>query len=175
MQLHQVETRIAVVGRLRILASDRGIAAIAFADWNDEVLVQDWLEAGWSIIRAASPISERFVAEIHSYGQGTLRRFTSVPDHRFLPPFLGAVLRECGTVPFGRTATYVELAQKAGNSRAARAAGCAMRRNPTPLLVPCHRVLGSNGLGGYTPGLELKSVLLAHEGVKIRRLLSRSG
>ena len=167
MQLYQTETSIPVVGRLRIFASDQGIAAIAFADWHDAPLVQDWLAQGWTIANGVTPISTRFIAEVKDYGRGRLKRFSIVHDHRFMPPFLTKVLKACRTIPCGCTATYAELATEAGNPRASRAAGTAMRRNPTPLLVPCHRVLGTGSAGGYTPGLDLKRLILAHEGVTL--------
>jgi methylated-DNA-[protein]-cysteine S-methyltransferase len=167
VKLYQTETSIPVVGRLRIIASDQGIAAIAFADWHDVPLVQDWLAQGWTITTGVTPISKRFIAEAKDYGRGQLKRFTIAHDHRFMPPFLSQVLDACRTIPCGRTATYAELASEAGNPRAARAAGTAMRRNPTPLLVPCHRVLGTGSVGGYTPGLDLKRAILAHEGVAL--------
>lgn len=167
MKLYQTETRIPTIGRLRIVASDAGIAAIAFADWNDGPLVRDWLDRGWTIATGATPISRRFIGELQDYGRGRLKRFTVAHDHRFIPPFLVKVLEACRCIPFGRTATYADLATEAGNPRAVRAAGTAMRRNPTPLLVPCHRVLGTGGPGGYTPGLDLKRAILAHEGVTL--------
>jgi len=167
VKLYESETSIPVVGRLRIIASDHGIAAIAFVDWHDAPLVQDWLARGWSITTGKTPISSRFITEVTDYGRGRLTRFTTAHDHRFMPPFLSKVLEACRTIPCGRTATYAELATEAGNPRASRAAGTAMRRNPTPLLVPCHRVLGTGSAGGYTPGLDLKRKILAHEGVTL--------
>ncbi|HMS24848.1 MAG TPA: MGMT family protein [Acidimicrobiia bacterium] len=74
-------------------------------------------------------------------------------------------------IPSGQTVTYGELAELAGNPKAARAVGTAMRRNPLPIIVPCHRVLrGGGGLGGYMgngdEGLHMKKWLLAHEGAR---------
>jgi len=66
---------------------------------------------------------------------------------------------------WGQTASYGQLAARAGNSRWARAVGSACRKNPIPLLMPCHRVLASHGLGGYSPGLAVKRELLRLEGL----------
>lgn len=66
-------------------------------------------------------------------------------------------------IPAGQTVTYGELAARIGKPKAARAVGTALGANPVPLLVPCHRVLASNGLGGYTGGLDVKKRLLAAE------------
>ncbi len=93
-------------------------------------------------------------------------------DFDALPPFTGRVLRTLREqVGFGRTVSYGELAALAGNPNAARAVGRALARNPWPLVVPCHRVLGSDGsLTGFTnpSGLELKQNLLALEGARPR-------
>ncbi len=72
-------------------------------------------------------------------------------------------------IPFGSTLSYGELAEKAGYPRAARAVGMAMQRNSIPILVPCHRVMGSNGnLTGFGGGLDVKRWLLEHEGVIVK-------
>jgi methylated-DNA-[protein]-cysteine S-methyltransferase len=70
-----------------------------------------------------------------------------------LPPFSRKVLEFVYTIPYGETLTYAEVAQAIGNPRATRAVGQALKRNPLPLIVPCHRVVATNGLGGFTsPG-----------------------
>jgi len=80
--------------------------------------------------------------------------------------FSQRVLRACAAVPYGQTCTYGELAKRAGRPGAARAAGQVMARNPLPLFVPCHRIIGADGrLVGFGAGLEMKRRLLAHEGV----------
>ncbi len=78
--------------------------------------------------------------------------------------FQGRVWRELARIPAGRTRTYGELARLCGSPGAARAVGNAMARNPLPLVLPCHRVLASDGLGGYGGGLDLKEELLRAEG-----------
>jgi methylated-DNA-[protein]-cysteine S-methyltransferase len=69
-------------------------------------------------------------------------------------------------IPYGETVTYGELAALAGNPRAARAVGGACGRNPVLIIVPCHRVVASHGLGGFGGGLDLKQRLLHLEGVR---------
>jgi methylated-DNA-[protein]-cysteine S-methyltransferase len=86
------------------------------------------------------------------------------------PPFLRKALEAARSIPYGEVRTYGWLAGKAGNPKAARAAGQAMARNPVPLIVPCHRVVASSGgLGGYGGGLELKRALLELEGVELTK------
>lgn len=79
--------------------------------------------------------------------------------------FEQAVWRACRRVPYGKTATYGDLAKRIGNPQAARAIGMAMSRNPCPIVVPCHRIVGSNGLGGFSGsgGLDQKRDLLEME------------
>ena len=83
--------------------------------------------------------------------------------------FTSRVRRVCAQIPWGETRTYGQLAQSAGFAKANRAVGQAMRRNPLPLLIPCHRVVGASGLGGYAgedqngPQLERKRAILAFE------------
>jgi methylated-DNA-[protein]-cysteine S-methyltransferase len=80
--------------------------------------------------------------------------------------FEQVTLRCARQIPRGSVATYSELAAKVGNPRAARAVGNALRRNPVPLFVPCHRVVGVSGLGGFAWGLNAKRKLLELEGVR---------
>ena len=85
-----------------------------------------------------------------------------------LPVFHRQVLRELARVPFGEVTTYGALAARVGKPSAARAIGGAMNRNPIPIVLPCHRVIGSNGsLTGYAGGLDRKVQLLRLEGVTL--------
>ena len=87
-----------------------------------------------------------------------------------LPPYTSCVLTALAKVPFGSHITYQELALRTGNPRAARAVGNACRRNPIPLVIPCHRVLAAGSyLGGFSQGLEVKRRLLAFEGIAYLR------
>ena len=83
-----------------------------------------------------------------------------------MPPFARRVLAELARIPFGETTTYGALAAKVDAPRAARAVGTVMNRNPIPIVLPCHRVVGANGsLTGYGGGLHVKERLLRLEGV----------
>ncbi len=87
-------------------------------------------------------------------------------DWSKIPPFHRRVLEHCAQIPSGQTLTYGELAARAGSNRAARAVGSAMARNRWPLIIPCHRVVGSDGrLTGYSGagGIETKRCLLSLE------------
>jgi methylated-DNA-[protein]-cysteine S-methyltransferase len=89
-------------------------------------------------------------------------------DWSGITPFRRRVMEECARIPIGKTLTYGELAAKVGKPRSARAVGRVMATNPFPLLVPCHRVLGSDRtLHGYGGGLPMKAALLKAEGVAV--------
>jgi methylated-DNA-[protein]-cysteine S-methyltransferase len=89
-------------------------------------------------------------------------------DWAGITPFRKQVLEECASIPVGETRSYAWLAEQAGRPRAARAAGRVMATNPWPLLIPCHRVVGSDGsLHGYGGGLAMKEALLRAEGAAI--------
>jgi methylated-DNA-[protein]-cysteine S-methyltransferase len=90
-------------------------------------------------------------------------------DWSGITPFRREVMEECMRIPAGQTLTYGELAAKVGRPRSARAVGRVMATNPFPLLVPCHRVLGSDGtLHGYGGGLPMKAALLKAEGKPVK-------
>jgi O-6-methylguanine DNA methyltransferase len=74
------------------------------------------------------------------------------------------MLAAIGRIPFGKAMSYASVASAAGKPGAARAVGAVCRSNPLPILIPCHRVVGSDSLGGYTPGVHIKEMLLKHEG-----------
>jgi methylated-DNA-[protein]-cysteine S-methyltransferase len=110
--------------------------------------------------------------QLDEYFDGSRRRIDADVDLSTVTgPFQRTVLETLRReVPWGETVTYAELAALSGRPRAARAVGTAMASNPVPLIIPCHRVLASNGLGGYggAPGRpDLKRALLALEGVHV--------
>ena len=111
----------------------------------------------------ACPLLEQAAAELEAYFAGQLRTFTVplAPAGTEFQHRVWAALRE---IPFGKTATYGEIAARVGNPRASRAVGQANNRNPIPILIPCHRVIGASGqFTGYAGGLAVKQKLLALE------------
>ena len=107
------------------------------------------------------------LAQIGEYLGGRRRSFDLPIDWSVMTPFQQQVLRETVAVQYGQTTTYGELAGRIGRPRAARAVGRAQATNPMPLVIPCHRVLGSDGgLHGYGAGegLKTKEWLLRLEG-----------
>jgi methylated-DNA-[protein]-cysteine S-methyltransferase len=106
-------------------------------------------------------------AQLDAYFAGDLRAFTLDLDWSLTTGFNRRVLRELATgVPYGKVVGYQDLADRVGEPGAARAVGAAMGSNPLPVVVPCHRVIESDGgIGGFGGGLEIKRTLLALEGV----------
>ena len=121
---------------------------------------------GGSPSRRAEAHARRARREILEYLRGRRRAFTVPLDLATVPPFSRRILLAASRIPYGATVTYGGLARRADSPRAARAVGQVMARNPVPLLVPCHRVVASGGLGGFTGGLVLKRRLLALEGAQ---------
>ena len=104
-------------------------------------------------------------SRIDEYFSGKRRAFDVELDLRGQPSFYLRVLVELARVGYGETTTYGALAARSGNPRAARAVGTVMNRNPVPIVLPCHRVVGANGsLTGYGGGLPRKEQLLRLEG-----------
>ena len=95
-----------------------------------------------------------------------LAMFDSIAIHE--DTVYGKIYRAVQEIPFGKTATYGEIAARAGT--APRVVGQAMARNPTPLVIPCHRVVAADGIGGFSPSVEIKEELLALEKKALRKL-----
>jgi methylated-DNA-[protein]-cysteine S-methyltransferase len=147
------------VGELLIAATERGLARIHFDPNGDE----DELARVFGVRVLRSPLDE-VRRELDEYFAGNRRDFDLPLDLR-VAAFNAEVLAELARVPYGITTTYGALAAKVGHPRAARAVGTVMNRNPIPIVLPCHRVVGANGsLTGYGGGLDRKLQLLQLEG-----------
>ena len=152
------------VGRLLVATSRRGLCRISYdadADRELEGLARGF---GARVLRSPKPI-DAARRELEEYFEGTRRRFDLAVDVTLLADFNRRVLRELARVPYGEVVTYGELAARSARPKAARAVGTVMNRNPLPIVLPCHRVIGANGkLVGYAGGLERKEQLLRLEG-----------
>ena len=105
------------------------------------------------------------------YFKGREVDFETALDMDGLGDFTRAVLTEVSKVPYGKTTTYSSLGAAIGFPKAPRAVGQALRRNPIPIVVPCHRVVKADGsLGGFAMGIAMKARLLTIEGIRLRRL-----
>jgi methylated-DNA-[protein]-cysteine S-methyltransferase len=150
------------IGGLFVAATDRGLCRISF--WPDGM--EDSLARTFGPRVLRSPLDD-VRRELDEYFDGSRRRFDLPIDLR-VAPFHADVLAELARVPYGRTETYGALAAKVGRPKAARAVGTVMHRNPIPIVLPCHRIVGANGsLTGYAGGLDVKLRLLQHEGAML--------
>ncbi len=139
------------IGPLAVTADPAGIVAVRFAP---VVVPPD---------QAAPACLTQALEELAAYFAGRLTAFT-VPLQPRGTPFQRAVWAELSAIPYGAVISYSALAAAVGNPAAVRAVGAANGRNPLPILIPCHRVIGADGsLTGYGGGLENKRWLLAHE------------
>lgn len=155
------------VGELLVATSDRGLASIWFDPNPGEELERLARIAGPRVLRSTRAVDEAR-RELDEYFEGRRRKFDLPLDLRSLPPFTVSVLRELARVPYGETTTYGALALRVGRPRAARAVGTVMHRNRIPIVLPCHRVVGSGGsLVGYAGGLDRKRTLLELEGAAV--------
>ena len=152
------------LGPLLAAVTDRGLARISFDPDPERELDALARLAGPRVLRAPRAL-DATRRELDDYFAGKRTAFDLQLDLRGLSGFTLRVLDELAQVPYGQTATYGELAERAGNPRASRAVGMVMNRNRIPIVLPCHRIVGSSGqLVGYGGGLERKETLLRLEG-----------
>lgn len=153
------------IGPLLVAATEDGLVRISFDAEPQHHLEQLARVAGPRVLRAPRAVSEAH-RELDDYFEGRRQAFELTLDLRGATEFTATVLDELARVPYGETATYAELARRTGRPKAARAVGMVMNRNPIPIVLPCHRIVGSSGsLVGYAGGLDVKEYLLRLEGV----------
>jgi methylated-DNA-[protein]-cysteine S-methyltransferase len=152
------------LGPLLVAATERGVCRISFDPEPEREVEALARSFGLRVLRTPRPL-EGARRELDEYFEGRRRDFDLPVDLTRVPDFQRLVLGELVRVPYGRVETYGGLATRIGRPRAARAVGGALNRNPVPIVVPCHRVVGASGsLTGYGGGLERKETLLALEG-----------
>ncbi|PEY34609.1 cysteine methyltransferase [Bacillus cereus] len=139
------------IGLLEITANDEGITSVIFVEERKE--------------EHTSKIVEQCLTELDEYFHQKRTEFT-VPLSSTGTPFQKSVWDALYTIPYGVSASYLDIAEKVDNTKAVRAVGGANSRNPISIIVPCHRVVGKSGkLVGYAGGLWRKEWLLKHEGI----------
>lgn len=155
-----------LVGRLFVAVSELGVVSVDFSHTEAEFLSRLKARTGAEAVRSPKRTAEA-TGQLKDYLAGNLRRLALPVDLRPLTDFQRQVLLAAAEVPRGRIATYAQIAQRIGRPRAARAVGQALGRNPVPIVIPCHRILASDGtLGGYSArdGIQTKMRLLRLEG-----------
>jgi methylated-DNA-[protein]-cysteine S-methyltransferase len=151
------------VGPLLLVADAAGLRQILFVNGRHQARPDpEWKQD-------PAPL-EKTISQLRSYFAGEREEF-DLPLAPEGTPFQQDVWRRLCEIPFGETISYGELARRIGNPQASRAVGLANGSNPIPIVIPCHRVIGSNGkLTGYGGGLPIKEKLLALEKKQLRLL-----
>ncbi|MDX6296674.1 MAG: methylated-DNA-[protein]-cysteine S-methyltransferase [Nocardioidaceae bacterium] len=152
------------VGTLLLAATDLGLVRVAFAsEGHDAVLKSLSDELSPRILEAPARL-DTTARELDEYFAGRRHGFDIPLDWRLATGFRSTVLHHLPDIGYGRTATYAAVALLAGSPKAVRAVGTACATNPLPVVVPCHRVVRSDGgLGGYRGGVDAKRTLLTLE------------
>lgn len=158
-------------GEILIAKSDRGLIRVAFPH-RKGTATRSWDALLEEIAGVVSPRILEAPArlddarrQLDEYFEGERREFDLDLDWRLTKGFQGKAIRQIARIPYGRTLTYTQLAERAGSPRAVRAVGTACGANPLPPIVPCHRVLpATGGVGNYGGGPEMKRALLELEG-----------
>jgi methylated-DNA-[protein]-cysteine S-methyltransferase len=147
-------------GTLLAARGDQGLVRLAFPEEGTDPVLHELRDWFGEVPKKNALDDER--RELDEYFDGNRTRFELPVDMTMSANgFSRKVLAATGKIPYGSVSTYRDVAAKAGNARAARAAGNALRQNPVPIVVPCHRVLRTGGaLGGYGGGLDVKRWLL---------------
>jgi len=152
------------VGPLLLAATELGVVRVAYDSEDHAAVLQALADRISPRILNAPARLDVIRHELDEYFSGLRRTFEAPLDWRLSSGFRRTVLTHLSDIGYGNTATYAAVAQLAGNPKAVRAVGTACATNPLPVVVPCHRVLRSDGsLGGYLGGPEAKRTLLALE------------
>ncbi len=163
LKFHLCETRLGWIG---LVLSPKGLRATTTPRPSRDEALREVAEMG-ALEPAGDAEAGDLPRRLRDFAEGRSVDLTADIDWNGIAGFRRAVLEETMRIPAGETRTYGWLARKVGRPRAARAVGRVMATNPLPIVVPCHRVVGSNGsLHGYGGGLDVKAALLRLEGAR---------
>ena len=154
------------LGKLLAARTKRGLVELAYGgEQPDPLLAELSAKLSPRVLEAPGRLDD-VRRQLDEYFEGRRTDFELPIDWSLSRGFTQRILQATAKVPFGELATYRDMATRAGNERAVRAAGNALGSNHMPIVVPCHRIVRTGGaLGGYTGGLERKEYLLRLEGV----------
>lgn len=152
------------VGPLLIAATELGLVRIAYASEGHDIVLKKLADKISPRILHAPARLNTAARQLDEYFSGDRREFDLPLDWRLSAGFRSTVLHHLPEITYGHTASYAAVAKLAGNPRAVRAVGSACATNPLPVIVPCHRVIRSDGtMGAYLGGVEAKRILLTLE------------
>lgn len=144
------------VGTLMIACTQKGVCRVVFETESFD----------FSGCKISGPCEDAVLSQFEEYFFGERTKFT-LPLDIYGTPFFIDTMQAVLKIPYGRTATYQQVAKVAGHPRAFRAVGAALAKNPVPILIPCHRVVGAHDIGGFSGGLQIKETLMRLEGIPI--------
>ena len=171
MKIHIGKLTASPIGTIFVAASQKHIISIGLVDTRSKFLAEIGKSAGeldQTITSTDNPLISQSLHQLKEYLDGERSVFDLPVDWSDMTGFQFNVLKETYNIPFGQVLTYGEIARRIGNPNAARAVGRVEATNPLPILIPCHRVIGTDGkLHGYggRGGIKTKAWLLHHEGV----------
>ncbi len=152
-----------ILGRILVAMTERGVCGIEMGADDEEVIERIQNEFPAAFIYEDTDYVQFAMQTVLDYLSGWQPHLNLPLDIR-VTAFQQRVLEELQRIPYGETRTYGDIAKAIGNPKAARAVGNACNKNPVPLVIPCHRIVGSDGkLTGYAFGLERKETLLKLE------------
>jgi methylated-DNA-[protein]-cysteine S-methyltransferase len=152
------------VGPLLIAATEHGLVRVAYASEGHDTVLQALADKISPRILAAPARLDAITGQLDEYFAGQRQAFDVPLDWRLSAGFRRTVLHHLRDIGYGHTASYAAVARLAGNAKAVRAVGSACATNPLPVVVPCHRVVRSDGaMGGYIGGPDAKRTLLTLE------------
>lgn len=151
------------LGEIHLASTSKGLSLLTLPGGSEE-----WFEQrvhtqfeSYELV-SGGVLNQRVAKQVAEYFAGKRQRF-DLPLDLHAAPFHAKVLGAVARIPYGQTRTYGDIARQVKNPGAVRAVGTANARNTIPIIIPCHRVVASNGLGGYGGGLEMKRFLLKLE------------
>lgn len=154
-------------GQMVAMASEKGLTVLEFVKPNRQEMLTKRLNKwfpGFEIVDNDDDILKKAREWLNNYFSGKFDRLSTPPLDMRGTEFELKVWQSLQEIPLGQTISYQQLADRVGNPKGARAVGSANRRNPVSIIVPCHRVIGQNGLlVGYGGGLDVKQALITHE------------
>lgn len=141
------------IGKIRLTDNGEAITSLSFVKVNDNN----------AVVQNETPLLHRAFYQLDEYFRGVRRNF-DLPLYPHGTEFQRKVWQSLLKIPYGKVCSYIDIANEIGNAKACRAVGGANNKNPIPIIIPCHRVIGKNGkLVGYAGGLEIKKFLLELE------------
>ena len=156
------------IGKMLAAATEAGLLRLGFHEERVDFTLEDLSRKVSPRILEDDRGLEKIRRQLGEYFEGRRQSFDMPIDRQLIHGFHRQVLDVTERIPYGQVSTYAEVAGRAGNPRASRAAGNALGSNPIPIVIPCHRVVRTgHGLGGYGGGLHIKQMLLDLEGARL--------